>query len=91
MNYDSIDSIIKKWVASHHLTLFTEYKESEVRSVDVVNQQGRRCQIWVDKPDDQGEVGVHVWDYKRKRNDYAVPISELALCLDEAYKWCQAA
>lgn len=89
MSYDSVDSIIKKWVATRHLTLFTEYKESEVRSVDVVNQRGRRCQLWIDEPDAAGEVGVHVWDYKRKRNDYSVPISRLFACLDEAYDRCQ--
>jgi len=89
MSYASIDSIINEWVRARSLTLFKLYKESEVRAVDVVNQHGLRCQIWVDEPDSSGKVGVHAWDYKRKRNDYDVTIDRLSACLDQAYNWCQ--
>jgi len=91
MTYLSIDSIINEWVAAHRLTLFTVYKEIDVRSIDVVNQRGRRCQIWIDEPDNTGKVGVHAWDYKKQRKDYIIPISDLFACLDDAYAWCQTA
>ena len=89
MSYATIDSTIKAWVTMHNLTLFTVYQDYEVRSVDVVNQLGHRCQIWIDEPDGRGQVGVHAWDYRKKKKDYSVQISELPKCLEEAYKWCQ--
>lgn len=85
MSYQNIDLIIRDWADKHKLTLYTSYRDHEVRSVDVVDQRGRKYQIWIDPPDQKGNVEVHAWDYRRKRKDYAVSINNLSSCLDDAY------
>lgn len=62
-----IDPIIKKWCADNSLFLYTESKEVEVRSVDIVDTDGnRRFQIWIDPLKDNGSTGVHVWELKQR-------------------------
>jgi hypothetical protein len=82
MSYAAIDSIIQTWAQRHSLSLFTKYKDSEVRSVDIVGKGDQKFQIWVDCP--KGDrVSVHVWDYKKRRRDWDVSITELDNILEE--------
>ena len=85
MSYQQIDPVIWDWVDKHNLSVYTSYQDYEVRSVDVVDQQGQKYQIWIDPPDQFGNVAVHAWDYKKRRKDYIVSINELRSCLEEAY------
>jgi hypothetical protein len=91
MEYEKIDPTINGWVERNRLYLYKEYKEIEVRSVEFVSANGRRFQIWVDPPDVDGMIGIHVWDFKRKRRDFLV--SEIDLdeylqsTLDIAQTW----
>jgi hypothetical protein len=86
MSYKSIDDAILNWTAKHKLHLYTTHRDEEVRSVDFVGGSGQRCQLWIDVPDDLGNVQVHVWDYMKRREDYATVISDLPRCLEKAYK-----
>jgi hypothetical protein len=83
MSYESIDDAIKSWASKHSLSLYTEYKDSEVRSVDVVDHSGKKFQIWIDKPTD-GIVGVHAWDYKKRRKDWEPAVADLEETLEQA-------
>ena len=85
MNYAQIEPIINAWIKAHVLTLHTEYKDSEVCSVDVVDPAGQKFQIWIDKPK-ENMVSVHVWDYKKKRRDWESGCDTLAQILEEAIK-----
>jgi len=85
VGYQKIDPIIQDWADKHKLRVYTSYQDYEVRSVDVVDQKGRKYQIWIDSPDQFGNVGVHAWDYKRRRKDYMVSTNDLRGCLEEAY------
>ncbi|MFN2493476.1 MAG: hypothetical protein ABR501_11405 [Pyrinomonadaceae bacterium] len=85
MSYEPIDDVILNWVARHALHLYTTHREEEVRSVDLVGTNGERCQLWVDTPDQFGNVQVHVWDYMKRRQDYETAITELPQCLETAY------
>ena len=93
MSYSSIDPIINNWVDANGLHLYKEYKDIEVRSVDVVNADGQRCQIWIDKPNDAGLIGVHVWDFKKRGNkrDFLISSTDLFEYLSHtltlAIKW----
>jgi hypothetical protein len=60
----------------------TEYKGENVRSVELTDQKGRRYQIWIDPPDEQGGVLVHAWDYRRQRTDTKANIGDLETRLD---------
>jgi len=49
MSYEWIDQIISAWATDFRLTVYREYKDVEVRSVDVVSSSGAKCQIWIDR------------------------------------------
>ena len=83
MSYTTIDPIIEAWVNKHSLTLYTKYQDSEVRSVSMVGASGRKFQVWIDQPLG-GSVGVHVWDYKKRRQDWKVDADELDEILEMA-------
>lgn len=86
MSYEQVDSVLYRWATSNGLTVSTLYKDYEVRSIDVVDAQGARFQLWLDPPEATGEIGVHVWDYRRRRADYEVQLKDLTECLDDALR-----
>ena len=88
MSFEWIDEIITAWATDFRLTVYREYKDIEVRSTDVVTSSGAKCQIWIDPPDADDKVGVHVWNYGEKRADSYVPVSQLRDALKSA---CAAA
>jgi len=85
MSFEWIDEIITAWAKDFRLTVYREYKDIEVRSTDVVTSSGAKCQIWIDPPDADDKVGVHVWNYGEKRADSYVPVSQLRDALKSAY------
>lgn len=91
MSYESIDPVIAAWATEHALHLYTTYRDEEVRSVDLVGSNGRKCQLWIDAPDQSGNVQVHVWDYKKRRENYTAMTGDLRRSLEQAYvtatKW----
>ena len=94
MSYASIDRIILPWAEKHGLIVSFRYRDSDVRSIQIVDRTGARYQIWIDEPEGE-RVNVHAWDYRRKRSDWQAMRDELDKCLDQAretvLEWCQAA
>lgn len=84
-SYALIDGAIHDWCIAHSLHLLTDYKDYDVRSVDVVATDGRRCQVWVDPPEND-LVTVHVWAYAPPHEHITVPVGEVAVALEQAYK-----
>lgn len=85
MNYAAIDPIISAWAAKHSFTIYKQYRDEEVRSVNIVSPTGRKYQIWIDPP--KGEtVSIHAWDYKKQRQDWDGTIEQLSQNLEEASK-----
>jgi hypothetical protein len=93
MSYSNIDSILLNWTKRHQLVLCSRYRDSDVRSIEIVDNAGKRYQIWIDEPENE-HIGVHAWDYRRKRSDWSPIQNELEKCLDEALetvlKWCRS-
>ncbi len=85
MAYKKIDEVLFPWAKNHNLHIGTKYKESVVRSMDRVNADGKRYQIWVDPPDSSGQISVNVSDYRKKRRKYVSSIKTLGDSLDKAY------
>lgn len=85
MSYELVDPIILKWAQKHTLHIYTQYKDEEVRSVDVTSTRGERFQIWIDPPVDT-QVNVHAWDYKKIKKGWVGEISELESGLEEIYQ-----
>jgi hypothetical protein len=48
MNFTPVDRVLPSWLKRHGLHVHSEYKDEEVRSVMVVDDQGSTYQIWVD-------------------------------------------
>ncbi|HEX6124303.1 MAG TPA: hypothetical protein VFZ23_02920 [Pyrinomonadaceae bacterium] len=89
MSYQMIDAVIEGWAKTHGLTVFKEYKDTEVRSVEYRTGSREGCQIWIDQPNISWLVGIHLWDFKRvdrggHRRDFSVPQSELREYLESA-------
>lgn len=85
MNYGDLDSVILPWAREHGLHIHTDYKGEEVRSIEVVSNNGTRCQIWVDPPTDPNAVVVHAWDFKRRHERFSASTSGIRESLDRAY------
>ena len=90
MSYQQIDEVINAWATDLRLSVRKEFKDAEVRSTDVVSSSGAKCQIWIDPPNTEGLVGVHVWNYKDKRADSSVSLSQLRDSLNNAYATAQS-
>jgi hypothetical protein len=86
MNYSKLDDVIDKWAKQNSLLIYKKYQDNEVRSTSVVSPSGEMFQIWIDPPDENDEVGVHVWDRKNRKRDWRVSAAQLSLALDEAAK-----
>ena len=93
MKYDLIDTGVYAWARQHSLHIYTEYKDDEVRTTNVMGSAGRKCQIWIDHPDEAGTYLVNVWNYKKKQASRIkqLPASKTDIRdkLEEAYKTAQ--
>jgi hypothetical protein len=84
-DYSKIDPHIYSWAQKHKLHVLTFYKDSDVRSVEIVDNSVNRYQIWIDAPDEKNEVLIHAWDYKKKRIDVKSSLSNFADKLEGVY------
>ena len=82
-SYALVDAAISDWCKRHSLSLVTDYKDYDVRSVDVVSA-GRICQVWIDPPE-HGVVTVHIWPYGSPHKRLTTSIEDIAKALDRAY------
>ena len=91
VNYSSIDPIIELWCKDNGLNLYRLNQDVQIRSVILNSRNQTKCQIWVDKPDADGNSFVHVCDYSTKKLD--IPTSDVDLrrsldnALEVATKW----
>src|SRR5260370_15808805 len=89
MSYVDADKILAPWLKRHGLHVFTMDREVEVRSIDVVDDTGDRCQITLSEPDASGRVTIFAWNCKSKRKskskEFQSTLSELEEALEEAY------
>lgn len=91
MSYQILDVALNEWASKHGLHIHTQYQDVEVRSVDIVSPSGKRFQLWLDEPNDNGDTEVHVWDMKKKRKAYStsdIPLKDaLELAYHQATDW----
>lgn len=67
MNFSKIDDILYEWADENNLPIQKEYKESEVRSIEITDKAGHRFQLWIDFDDRNECVTLNAWDFKKKR------------------------
>jgi hypothetical protein len=88
-DYSSIDEMLGRWAASHRLSIQKKYKDAEVRSIAIQGGDSVFYQLWVDPPDENGVIGIHVWDYKKRKKDFVSATSELLEKLELAFRTIQ--
>lgn len=86
MSYFKIDPILNKWAQDNTLHIYTSHQSYEVRSIDIVSPSGKRFQLWIDEPDENENILIHIWDLKMKQKDYQCDLNNLFNKLNEAYK-----
>ena len=88
MNFAAVDATLKSWASRNRMPLSTQYQDADVRSFELVGPTGR-AQIWVEV---NGDVTVHVWDYRKRKQTFSVDSSALSDGLDDALRvakaWC---
>jgi len=89
MSYKKIDPILQQWAKANGLHIYKEYQEGEVRSAERRSGPRSGWQIWVDKPNQDGLIGVHVWDFTKakrggRRLDFLVSSIDLREYLNSA-------
>lgn len=85
--FGQLDPIIEQWSSDRQIPLFTQYKDEEVRSFQVVGPSGAQCQIRIQAGD---RVTVSVWDYGKRRQDLEADAGSLGARLDEALSIAQS-
>ena len=85
MIHNKVDSILVKWANAKKLKLQTQYKDSGVRSFTVVGNTGKSSQIWLDAPNPDENILVHVWDYSDQQTTFNTNVDALESALDAAY------
>ena len=83
-SYALVDPAICQWCEAHSLILCTDYKDCDVRAVDVVGPGGTKCQVWIDPPEHDA-VTVHIWPYAPPHERLTVHIEDIAAALEHAY------
>ena len=70
MSYDNIDTIIIPWAAKNKLKLYTLDREWEIRSfhIDDEVKRGRNYKIWIDLPDEEGVILIHIMNRNDPKN-----------------------
>jgi hypothetical protein len=82
-SYAEIDSQLEAWAKTASLAVCRQYKDEEVRSTDVVDDQGCRYQIWVERAE-LSEWSVKAWDFGLRQFSGNGPADEVGRRLVEA-------
>ncbi len=61
--FDSIDGTVSEWAKTNGLTVYDLYKNAPVRSVVIIDTQGKKWQLWIE-PEDAGGWCIRWWNYK---------------------------
>ncbi|MBL1274534.1 MAG: hypothetical protein COB30_000440 [Ectothiorhodospiraceae bacterium] len=85
-----IDPILEPWAKFYNLHIYKRYKDTDVRSIDVVSPKGKRFQLWLDIQENDSNPTVHVWDYDKRKKKFFANEENLQEILEEAYKMIQS-
>ena len=90
MHYALLDLLLDAWAREHDLYICKSYQDAEVRSMDIISPKGARFQIWIDVPSKTGDTVVHVWDMKKRKQEYPATKSSFKQMLEMAYQQAQS-
>lgn len=88
--FEEIDPTLARWCQSRKLLLQREYRGEPARSTELVDDQGCRYQLWVEK-NGSDLWTAHAWDFGDRRGVWSAPSGDLAsaldLALDQVMEW----
>jgi hypothetical protein len=85
VNFEQVDPPLAAWAKRHGLHVSTRYKDSEVRSVAIVDDAGCEYQLWLSLlPRDRLEVAA--WDFGKRRLRQQCGASQLPEVLESVYR-----
>jgi len=64
MDYSKVEKAFSEWAKGLKLTVQSEYKGEEVRSVDIFDNQNRKWQLWLVPVNQDDQCVIHYWNYK---------------------------
>jgi hypothetical protein len=84
MNFASVDAVLDDWAQTHQLHVHKMDRNVEVRSVEQRFGTHDGFQIWIDPPNADDLMGIHVWDFRKggRRQDFLVSMVQLREYLD---------
>ena len=79
-----IDAELNSFAESNGLHVYARYRDSEVRSIEIVDDQAYSYQLWLEPT----HVGwrVCVWDRASRRSEHLATSQDLRRGLDAAYR-----
>ncbi|MCA1790201.1 MAG: hypothetical protein LC667_10180 [Thioalkalivibrio sp.] len=83
--YEQFDGALRSWANTRALHVATKYRDEEVRSIELVNQTGKRAEIWLSLTTAGAGVTVHAWDFESRRWSRSASAGSLAAELENAY------
>ncbi|MCB0352682.1 MAG: hypothetical protein KDD64_04130 [Bdellovibrionales bacterium] len=87
MNYEQTDPSLDAWAAKHRLTIYTEFRDDEVRFSVVKDDLGRSFQIFLRRPPDElGNLEVVTTDNAGRSATFSAHLTNLPQALDLAYE-----
>jgi len=83
-----IDSILEFWSQKYGLIVFKQYKDYEVRSISIIDDQGENYHIWIDVEDEKYIINA-AYNGKRYKNksDIESFSSELEIVYSKVDGW----
>jgi hypothetical protein len=81
---EQVDRALGDFCEEFGLHLSTEYRDEEVRSIDVVDDQASSYQIWLEQSD-SGWI-VRLWNRKSRSAEFPTVSGELLGTLRSAYR-----
>ena len=100
MRYSQIDPVLFPWARTHGLHVYTECRDDEIRSIDIVDDAGDSYALGVSSPRDDGAVSVWVSEQrvggqavtsrKIQSETFTTTVAELEHTLERAYRHAES-
>jgi hypothetical protein len=88
-DYLQIDPILYPWAKTHGLLVATQFKDSEVRSIQIVDDAADSYSLWINAPQENGSISVGITENTSRksklRQHFITSLLDLDKTLEKAY------
>jgi len=90
MNYLQIDPILYPWAKTHGLFVATQFKDEEVRSIQIVDDAADSYGLWISAPQENGLINIGIAENtsrkaKSRRQAFTSSLVDFGKTLEKAY------